>query len=295
MRRQGFKSRFSAYARSVAPGLALVLLMATLQASPMRAEVSAPVAAPASAVIDPRLAEIIAGAHRPQKDSARDVHRHPAETLTFFGLKPGMSVVEIWPGGGWYTDIIAPYVKGSGKYYAAGRNRDAADERIQKSIARYDEKLKANPELFGEVIVTELSQKKGDIAPAGSADMVLTFRNIHNWMKFGFERVIFAAMFKALKSGGVLGVVEHRADPQEFPDPQALSGYVHEEQVKQMAKQAGFEFVAASEVNANPKDTRGHPKGVWTLPPSLRLGDVDKDKYLAIGESDRMTLLFRKP
>lgn len=245
--------------------------------------------------IDPRLSEIIAGPHRSEKDRARDMYRHPAETLTFFGLKPDMTVVEIWPGGGWYTDIIAPYVKGQGKYYAAGRNRDAKEDRIQASIKRYDDKLAANPELFGEVIVTELSQTKGDIAPAGSADMVLTFRNIHNWMKFGFEKAIFSAMFKALKPGGVLGVVEHRADPDEFPDPQALSGYVHVEQVKQMARQVGFEFVAASEVNANPKDTRKHPKGVWTLPPSLRLKDQDKDKYLAIGESDRMTLLFRKP
>ncbi len=249
----------------------------------------------ASSKVDPRLAEIIAGPHRSDQNRARDVYRRPAETLTFFGLKPDMTVVEIWPGGGWYTDIIAPYVKGKGRYYAAGRKRDTQDERIQASIARYEGKLKANPELFDEVIVTELSQTKTDIAPEGSADMVLTFRNVHNWMKFGFERKIFAAMFKALKPGGVLGVVEHRADPDEFPDPQALSGYVHEEQVKQMAKQAGFEFEASSEVNANPKDTRKHPKGVWTLPPSLRLGNQDKEKYLAIGESDRMTLLFRKP
>ena len=245
--------------------------------------------------VDPRLAQIIAAPHRASRDRARDVYRHPAETLTFFGLKPDMAVVEVWPGGGWYTDIIAPYVKGNGRYYAAGRNRDATDERILKSIAQYDEKLKAAPEFFGEVIVTELSQKKTDIAPEGSADMVLTFRNIHNWMKYGFEGTIFKAMFKALKAGGVLGVVEHRANPEEFLDPQALSGYVHEEQVKQMARQAGFEFVASSEINANPNDTRKHPKGVWTLPPSLRLGDQDKDKYLAIGESDRMTLLFRKP
>jgi predicted methyltransferase len=249
----------------------------------------------AAVEVDSKLAEIIAGSHRTEKSRARDPYRHPGETLTFFGLKPEMTVVEIWPGGGWYTDIIAPYVMGKGRYYAAGRNRAAKDERIQKSIARYDEKLKANLDLFGEVIVTELSQTKSDIAPAGSADMVLTFRNIHNWMKFGFERTIFQAMFKALKPGGVLGVVEHRADPNEFPDPQALSGYVHVDQVKQMASQAGFEFVASSEVNANPKDTRKHPKGVWTLPPSLRLGDQDKEKYLAIGESDRMTLLFRKP
>lgn len=244
---------------------------------------------------DAELRRIIADTHRSDADRARDVHRHPYETLKFFGLTPDKVVVEIWPGGGWYTDIIAPYVKGRGRYFAAGRNRDATDQRILASIKRYDDKLKAKPELFDEVVVTELSQSKGDIAPAGTADMVLTFRNIHNWMKFGFESAIFKAMFKALKPGGVLGVVEHRADPAEFPDPQALSGYVHVEQVKQMAAAVGFAFVAASEVNANPKDTRKHPAGVWTLPPSLRLKDQDRDKYLAIGESDRMTLLFRKP
>lgn len=285
------RSRVSGAWRWVRIGSALALLAGIALPGDVHAQ-QPPAGATA---IDPALAEIIAGPHRAEKDRARDIYRHPGETLTFFGLKPDMTVVEIWPGGGWYTDIIAPYVKGKGRYYAAGRNRDAKDERIQKSIASYDEKLAAKPELFGEVIVTELSQSKGDIAPAGSVDLVLTFRNIHNWMKFGFEKAIFAAMFKALKPGGALGVVEHRADPQEFPDPQALSGYVQVEQVKQMALQVGFEFVAASEVNANPKDGRKHPKGVWTLPPSLRLGDEDKEKYLTIGESDRMTLLFRRP
>lgn len=242
-----------------------------------------------------KLRKIIAGDHRSARNSARDVYRHPYETLRFFGLKPDMSVVEIWPGGGWYTDIIAPYLIGDGKYYAAGRNKDTKNERIRRSIKRYEDKLKARPDLFGDVIVTELSQKKTTIAPPASADMVLTFRNIHNWMKFGFEKTIFDVMYDALKPGGILGVVEHRADPDEFPDPQALLGYVHEEQVKQMATDAGFKFVASSEINANPKDNRKHPKGVWTLPPSLRLKDKDREKYIAIGESDRMTLMFIKP
>lgn len=241
------------------------------------------------------LHDIIAGDHRTAHRKARDIYRHPFKTLNFFGLKPDMTVVEIWPGGGWYTDIIAPYVKGSGKYYAAGRNKETTNKRILASIKRYDERLKARPDLFGDVTVTELSQKKTAIAPPGSADMVLTFRNVHNWMKFGFERTIFDAMFTALKPGGILGVVEHRADPEEFPDPQALTGYVQEEQVKQMAGAAGFRFVASSEVNANPKDNRNHRKGVWTLPPTLRLKGQDRQKYLAIGESDRMTLMFMKP
>ena len=201
----------------------------------------------------------------------------------FFGIEPDMTVVEIWPGGGWYTEILAPFLKDQGQYYAAHRNRDTTNERLLKFIARYDAKLAAQPELYGKVIVTQLSRKKGDIAPAGSADMVLTFRNVHNWMKHGFDTHVFEAMFRALKPGGILGVVEHRADPEEFPDPQALSGYVQEDQVIQLAEAAGFKLVERSEVNANPKDTRDHPKGVWTLPPTLRLKDQDRDKYLAIG------------
>lgn len=242
-----------------------------------------------------KLEQTIAGDHRTARYAERDKYRHPLETLKFFGLKPDMTVVEIWPGGGWYTEILAPYLKGAGKYYAAHRNRDTKDARILRFIARYDAKLAARPDLYGEVIVTELSRTKTAIAPPGSADMVLTFRNVHNWMKFGFEKQIFDAMYAALKPGGILGVVEHRADPDEFPDPQALSGYVHEEQVVRMAEDAGFKLVAKSEINANPLDTRTHPEGVWTLPPSLRLKDKDRDKYLAIGESDRMTLKFIKP
>jgi predicted methyltransferase len=242
-----------------------------------------------------RLRTIISGDHRTPKYAVRDKYRHPLETLKFFGVRPNMSVVEIWPGGGWYTEILAPYLKGSGKYYAAHRNRDTKDARILKFIQRYDAKLASRPDLFSEVVVTELSRTKSAIAPPGSADLVLTFRNIHNWMKFGFETQIFEAMFTALKPGGIMGVVEHRADPEEFPDPQALSGYVHEEQVIEMAENAGFKFVEKSEINANPADKRDHPKGVWTLPPSLRLKDKDREKYLAIGESDRMTLKFVKP
>ena len=248
---------------------------------------------PASAG-DERLKTAIAGDHRTPKYAARDIYRHPYETLTFFGLKPNMTVVEIWPGGGWYTEILAPYLKGTGKYYAAHRNRDTTDARIQKFIKRYDDKLAARPDIYGETIVTQLSRKKSAIAPPGSADMVLTFRNIHNWMKFGFDAAIFQAMYTALKPGGILGVVEHRADPEEFPDPQALSGYVHEEQVVELAQDAGFKLVEKSEINANPRDSRDHPKGVWTLPPTLRLKDRDRAKYLAIGESDRMTLKFQK-
>lgn len=243
---------------------------------------------------DARLAEIVSGDHRTQKYAARDKYRHPVETLTFFGIRPDMTVVEIWPGGGWYTEILAPYLKDEGKYYAAHRNRETDNKRILAGIKRYDAKLAARPDLYGKVTVTQLSRNKTAVAPEGSADMVLTFRNVHNWMKFGFDSTIFEAMHKALKPGGILGVVEHRADPDAFPDPQALSGYVQEAQMIELAEAAGFKLIAKSEVNANPKDTRDHPKGVWTLPPSLRLKDKDREKYLAIGESDRMTLKFVK-
>ena len=244
---------------------------------------------------DDRLKSVIAGDHRTPKYRARDRYRNPYETLTFLGLKPDMTVVEIWPGGGWYTEILAPYLKGTGKYYAASWDRTAKSDFIQRTLKRYHAKLKDRPDLYGEVTVTELSRSKTDIAPKGSADMVLTFRNVHNWMRFGYERTVFQAMYDALKPGGILGVVEHRGDPEAFQDPQALSGYVNEDYTIELAQDVGFELVAKSEVNANPKDTKKHPEGVWTLPPTLRLKDKDRDKYLAIGESDRMTLKFVKP
>ncbi len=242
-----------------------------------------------------RLKAVLAGDHREAKNRARDGYRHPLETLSFFGLKPEMTVVEIYPGGGWYTEILAPYLKGRGKLYAASWDKNSKRKSIRKWLRRFHEKLAARPDVYAAVIVTELSPAKTNIAPPGSADMVLTFRNIHNWMKRGYDRTVFEAMYKALKPGGVLGVVEHRLDPKTWPDPQALSGYVNQEDAVELARDAGFELVATSELNANPKDTRNHPKGVWTLPPTLRLKDQDREKYLAIGESDRMTLKFIKP
>jgi len=241
-----------------------------------------------------RLKQAIAGDHREAKNKARDEYRRPYETLTFFNIAPDMTVVEIWPGRGWYSEILAPYLRGSGKLYAASYDKGSGGYR-GGILKDYTGKLKAQPDVYDKIIVTELSHEKTDIAPEGSADMVLTFRNVHNWMRFGHENTVFEAMFKALKPGGVLGVVEHRADPDEIPDPQAKSGYVPEDAVIQMAEAAGFKLVEKSELNANPKDTRNHPEGVWTLPPSLRLNDKDRDKYLAIGESDRMTLKFVKP
>jgi predicted methyltransferase len=241
-----------------------------------------------------RLKEIAAGDHRSAENKARDQYRHPVETLTFFGIRPDMTVVEIYPGRGWYTEILAPYLKDSGTLYAAEAPGEPSYEAARRSLEALNQKLKDAPELYGEVKRTKLG-KDEDIAPPGSADLVVTFRNVHSWMGSGSADDAFAAMFKALKPGGVLGVVQHRGNPNAPQDPKAGKGYVNEDYVIELAKKAGFELADKSEINANPKDTKDYAKGVWTLPPSLRLGDEDREKYLAIGESDRMTLKFVKP
>lgn len=244
----------------------------------------------------PSLDDVIAGDHRTPKYAERDQYRRPAETLKFIGIEPTMTVVEIAPGGGWYTEILAPYLKDQGTFYAAHFPADSESSYYQRSLKAFKEKLAADEENYGEVILTEFDPAAGsEIAPAGSADAVVTFRNVHNWMRGENEQKAFENFFAALKPGGVLGVVEHRAKPGTSREDMISSGYVTQDHVVKMAEQAGFELEEASEINANPKDTADHPKGVWTLPPSLRLGDEDKDKYLAIGESDRMTLRFRKP
>ena len=238
----------------------------------------------------------IASTHRPDADKARDQYRHPQETLTWFGIKDNLTVVEIWPGGGWYTDILAPFLKERGTYYAAGLDPESEAEFARNGARRFKEKLAAKPDLFNQVKVTILAPPaKTDIAPEGSADLVLTFRNVHNWMANGQAEAVFAAMYRALKPGGILGVVEHRGNPAVPQDPKAASGYVNEDYVVKLAEGAGFQLTGRSEINANPKDTKDYPQGVWTLPPVLRLKDVDREKYLAIGESDRMTLKFVKP
>ncbi len=243
---------------------------------------------------DGRLKEVIAGDHRSEKNKARDKYRNPFETLTFFGIRPDMTAVEIYPGRGWYTEILAPYLKDSGTLFAAEHPGDPSYAALQRSLDAFDQKIQDAPELYGEVKRTKLT-KEGHIAPPGSADLVVTFRNVHSLMGSGTEQEAFAAMFKALKPGGVLGVVQHRGDPNVKQDPKAGLGYVNEDYVIELAEKAGFDLAEKAEINGNPKDTKDHPKNVWTLPPSLRLGDEDREKYLAIGESDRMTLKFVKP
>lgn len=248
-----------------------------------------------TASADP-LASVIQGAHRTDDFKARDKYRHPYETLTFFGIKPDMTVVELWPGGGWYTEILAPYLKDHGEYIAAGFDQAATTGYIPRVRGAYAEKLAANPGLYGQVTVTELAPPdKLAVAPEGTADMVLTFRNLHNWMGAGQVQAVLAAAYKALKPGGILGLVEHRGDAARPQDPKGATGYVTEAYAIALVEAAGFKLDAKSEINANPKDSRDYSNGVWSLPPALRGDAADYDKYLAIGESDRMTLRFRKP
>jgi predicted methyltransferase len=234
--------------------------------------------------------EAVSATTRTPANVARDQYRHPVETLTFFGVKPGDTVVEIWPGGGWYTEILAPLTAGKGTLYAAAPWPNGV-KGVQTLQAR-------NAAAFGHVKLAAFPWAEGQPkVPDGSADAVLTFRNVHNWRMGGDAQAAeaFRQMFAMLKPGGVLGIEDHRLPESASDEREKSSGYIKVSTVRRLAEQAGFQFVAASEVNANPKDTADWPNGVWTLPPTYRLKDVDRAKYQAIGESDRMTLKFRKP
>ncbi|TWI60512.1 putative methyltransferase [Pseudoduganella lurida] len=256
---------------------------------------AAAMAAPAQ---DQALQAALAGSQRTPDNVKRDTYRHPYETLTFFGIRPDMTVVELSPGGGWYTEILAPYLRDKGKLIAAGATPDSKSANVAKSGERFKARLDANPGAFGKVQLGAFEPANGvyTYAPAGSADMVLTFRNIHNWMEDGDARLkaVFKSAHEALKPGGVFGVVEHRLPAAKTQDASASSGYVHEAYVIKVAEAAGFKLEGKSEVNANPKDTADHPGGVWALPPTYANKDADRAKYAAIGESDRMTLKFVK-
>jgi predicted methyltransferase len=236
------------------------------------------------------------GAQRSEKNKQRDQYRNPRATLEFFGLREDMSVVEISPGGGWYTEILTPLVREKGKLYAAHYSLNGPSPYYRKSLGKFLTKLGEGKSFYQEVIVTQLQPPFiAEPAPAGSADLVLTFRNVHNWINSETVVAVLAAAYKALKPGGVLGVVEHRAVPGTSVLALAESGYVLQKQTIDLVEAAGFKLAASSEINANPLDTTDHPEGVWTLPPGLRLGEVNREQYLAIGESDRMTLKFIKP
>ncbi|HVL79063.1 MAG TPA: methyltransferase [Sphingomicrobium sp.] len=238
----------------------------------------------------------VAAPSRTPANMQRDRHRNPVETLAFFGVQPNHTVVEIWPGGGWYTEILAPYLHAGG-----GRLILATQDSQLGGVMRLRE---AHPQLYGNLsVVTFPAFDAGAVrAPDGVADVVLTFRNVHNW-RMGYRRQdrqdysaeAFRQIYAMLKPGGVLGVVDHRLPEAASPERERTSGYIKTSTVVRLAQEAGFQLAAASEVNANPRDTADWPQGVWTLPPTLRLGDQDRDRYLAVGESDRMTLKFVKP
>jgi predicted methyltransferase len=246
----------------------------------------------------------VAGAWRSPADKARDIWRHPAETLKFWELKPGQTVVEFWPGAGWYTEILAPFLADTnGKLYEATLQADPNDPAAAEIIEAYKRKLADKPRLYGKVEITSFGPTSGPVAPDGTADLVVFLRNLHNWMAAGIAEKAFKDALAALKPGGILGVEEHRGEAGRIQDVLAADGYVQEAYVIQMAREAGFVPAGSAEINANPKDTKDHPFGVWTLPPtrlSAPRGEpaepgFDHAKYDAIGESDRMTLKFMKP
>ncbi|HEY4556062.1 MAG TPA: methyltransferase [Lysobacter sp.] len=291
--------------------LLLALLVPTLLAACASSGTSAESAAPATAgatasisaptpgtVILADLDAALQGDWRSAENRARDVHRHPRETLAFFNVAPDHTVVEITPGGGWYSEILAPYLARNGRYIAAvidpaAQTEQRARDYYTKANAGLAAKFAADAERYGRAQTVAFDPKRPVLGAPGSADVVLTFRNVHNWRADGNAEAMFRGFFDVLRPGGVLGVVEHRAKADVPADDK--TGYVGQAQVIAMAQAAGFLLDAQSEVNANPRDTKDHPNGVWTLPPVNRHDAQDAAKYRAIGESDRMTLRFVKP
>ncbi|WP_341938322.1 class I SAM-dependent methyltransferase [Marinimicrobium sp. C2-29] len=243
------------------------------------------------------LADILAGDHRSEENRARDLYRNPEATLFFFGLSPTDTVIEINPGGGWYMEVIAPFVNEEGQYIAAHPDPSLDDmpSYVVDQAKQIEQRVEAQDALFGNAEVQFYDPSEPVLGEPGSADKVLTFRNVHNWVNGGQAEAMFKAFADVLKPGGVLGVVQHRADDGSSAEETAKTGYVSEEEVIALAEAAGLSLEERSNLNANPKDTRDHPEGVWTLPPSLALGEERKGEFEAIGESDRMTLKFVKP
>jgi predicted methyltransferase len=269
---------------ALAAALTALLAIASCAPSP-----KAVAAAEAALYADTSIAAAVGAPTRTEANRARDVWRHPRETLGFFGVEPDDTLVEIWPGGGWYTEILAPLVAESGTYWAVGGDRQLASAKAM---------ITRDPATYGKLRFAAFPAGAGEArVPEGSADVVLTFRNVHNWIMPNppFADEAFRQMYAMLKPGGTLGVVEHRLPESADSALEKKTGYIKVSTVRRLAEGAGFRFVAESEINANPADTKDHPNGVWSLPPTLRGGAVERDRFLAIGESDRMTLKFVKP
>ena len=268
-----------------------------LQASAAVLASAASAGSRAQTELDAGLRAALDGPQRSAANRARDGARHPGPTLAFFGLQPQHAVLELAPGGGWYTEILAPWLRERGRLYAAHYPRDSAEEGQRKSRAGFEAKLAQTPALYDRVVVGSLPRGAhfSDLSVPGGADQVLTFRNLHNWLEDGRLADMLRASFDVLKPGGVLGVVAHRAPPGTPLAQQIATGYLTEALVAEHAQAAGFVLEARSEVNANPLDTHDHPHGVWSLPPTLRGGDVERERFVAIGESDRLSHRYRKP
>jgi predicted methyltransferase len=267
---------------------AFVALAFALVATPVLAAEGAPAM---DGALEQKLKAALAGPERSSANKARDPYRHPLDTLKFFGLKSGATVMEIWPAGGWWTEFLAPVVANAGGTYIAA----PADNESMEGSAPIAAMAAKHPDLYGKIKLAPFSDGKLKNVQPNSVDLVMTFRNLHNWMSEGLAKPMFDAMFVAVKPGGYLGVEEHRAKADAAQDPKAEQGYVREDYAIKLIESAGFKLVAKSEINANPKDTKDYPKGVWTLPPTYLEKDKDRAKYAMIGESDRFTLLFQKP
>ncbi len=279
---------------------ALAVQLASCAGAPVPAPAPAPappvaVAHALDAATAAAIERVLGGEHRSAESRARDADRHPLDTLLFFGIKPNMTVAETWPGpDGWYTEILAPLLAGSGKLYGARRTSTAGNDFVAAGLARYSAKLAARPDLYGKVTVTTLGPAGAEIAPSASCDLVVAAGGLHDWMSLGYAKQALDAINRALKPGGILGVVEARADPAKPPDARATNGYVNEDFAIRLIESAGFELLERSGINDNPKDTKDYEQGVWVLPPYLRQGSRDRERFEAIGEPDRFTLKFRK-
>ena len=286
--------------------LLIAVLVAVSACSKQEPAAQAPAAQTAEITLDPLVVSVTSET-RSAEDQARDQYRHPQEALTFWGLQPGMTILEVQPGGGWWTEILAPYARATGgKYYATAADLDNPElsEGARKSRADFEARFAAKPEVYGQVQLVNFGPKSKPL-PENTFDFALSARSVHGWMGAGITEKVFKDLYGALKPGGILAIEQHRANPGK-QDPKAESGYVTEAFVIEQAQKAGFELVERSEINANQVDTKDHPFGVWTLPPTKRTRPYsegpdandpkfDRTKYDAIGESDRMTLKFRKP
>jgi predicted methyltransferase len=270
---------------------------AALAAAVLLSALAGPIASTATpmkpASVDPALTAAVNDPARTASFVARDKARHPVEELTFFGLKPSMSVIELWPGGGYWTEILGAYLKPHGQYTIAIQTRGDAED--DAASAKLRTRLAAQGSRLGTIHEASLGAGQYDIAPKNSADLVLTFRNLHNWMDGGYADQVLAACFRSLKPGGIFGIEEHRGRTDTPQDPKAKNGYVRQDYAIALIEKAGFKLLDSSEIDANPKDTKDWVDGVWTLPPTLSQGDKDRDRYLAIGEADNFVLRFQKP